>query len=533
MNTQGQENTVAGMSWIPRFAVACLLIVVCSRVIGPVDLWDQTQPRTISYTVDMVDSGGSSWILPRDDGGLPATKPPMFNWMAAPAVELIGSSSTFAHKIPSLVALVLLFLLVAKTGEDRVVGCGWLAAIMLVCSYPIYKLGYLARPDMILLLWIFAGYCAANRVLLRECSGRGGDATASLVFWICVALSILTKGPVAVLLPAYAVLIGLISPAGFGSLRRLGWWWGVPLALVLGGGWYIMVGVLDRDHLVNQLWFNEFYGRLTGTGPEGSEVGTWGLLLGILNMPFYFLVRFAPWSFLGIVAMLALVDRRNQSEQSAWRGDPNGRWLLALAIQVLLPIILFSLSAGKRADYIAPCYPAAALLASWWFLDDRWAIRYRMIRVVPVIASVILVVLVVNNEIGSERGRDSLIGYEGIVDDVSLIRSKEPFRIATFRTKLPHVGSMVGASGETEINLDRFQDLVRVDEPLWILVGTDMLGPGEKNFVEELIGSGRLYSTAIWMLPDRDDQPDHSYAREISLFRKEGREQQRERESTP
>ncbi|MEE9608696.1 MAG: hypothetical protein V3U03_13225, partial [Myxococcota bacterium] len=90
----------------PRYAhalvacsIAALVWAVAARVSGPSDLWDQTQPRTVSYTTDILVNGGSHWILPMEPGRRPATKPPLYNWMAAPAVKLLGFPSELGHKL--------------------------------------------------------------------------------------------------------------------------------------------------------------------------------------------------------------------------------------------------------------------------------------------------------------------------------------------------------------------------------------------------------------------------------------------------
>ena len=50
------------------FAMAALVVLFVGRVLGPSDLWDQTQPKTVSYTTDIIVHGGSHWILPIERG---------------------------------------------------------------------------------------------------------------------------------------------------------------------------------------------------------------------------------------------------------------------------------------------------------------------------------------------------------------------------------------------------------------------------------------------------------------------------------
>ena len=49
---------------------------------------DQAQPKTVSYTTDIIANG--RWILPIELGEHKATKPPLYNWLAAPAVKALS-----------------------------------------------------------------------------------------------------------------------------------------------------------------------------------------------------------------------------------------------------------------------------------------------------------------------------------------------------------------------------------------------------------------------------------------------------------
>ena len=178
-------------------AVAALLCVLAGRILGPTDAWDQSQRITIAYTTDMLVNG--RWVVPAERGGKPATKPPLYNWLAAPAVAAAGYSSELAHKLPSVVALVLCFVVVVVLGR-RVIpggtnnGAGWLAGVMFLANYTIFKIGYLARPDMLLVLWMFVGWAGQFELYLQRRLATVMRVRWSWVFF-CIFVSMPTLVP--------------------------------------------------------------------------------------------------------------------------------------------------------------------------------------------------------------------------------------------------------------------------------------------------------------------------------------------------
>jgi 4-amino-4-deoxy-L-arabinose transferase-like glycosyltransferase len=81
------------------FLFISLTAILLARVTGPSALQRFDQPKTVSYTADIVANG--NWLLPRDILGRPATKPPLVNWLAAPVVAM-GFWTEWAVKWPML-----------------------------------------------------------------------------------------------------------------------------------------------------------------------------------------------------------------------------------------------------------------------------------------------------------------------------------------------------------------------------------------------------------------------------------------------
>jgi 4-amino-4-deoxy-L-arabinose transferase-like glycosyltransferase len=427
-------------------------ILVCAialfgRMAAPSDLWDQTQPRTVAYTADILTRGGEAWLLAQDASGLFATKPPLYNWLAAPCVALFGRACELAHRLPSVLASLVIILLLVRWGERIGRGVGWLAAIAWVAMFPAIKLGYLARPDMLLCLELLVGWYAVTQVLIDARLGRNADLRIVLVAWAAFVLATWTKGPASLVLPAYAVAAAwaITGSPGRVSLFR-------PFSIGVVGvlaafAWYFVAAWIAPDHFRDTLVYGEVVGRMTGNGPEGGKSGPIAILTGLPVMGLYFLARFAPWSFAAVAGAVVLV-RRPRGEPRSWeieqpmRAASRASWrplLWGAVLWCATIIALYSLSSGKRADYIAPAYAPAALVAAWWMLTHR----HSPIRHVPWLAGVIAVITAAVHVAVLHRGgvmpREAMETVDAITARIPATRPQgDPAPLLIVTDELPH-----------------------------------------------------------------------------------------------
>ncbi len=521
-------------SALPICSMAVLAAALAARALGPVDTWDQCQPRTVSYTTDILVHGGAHWVLPVEHASMPATKPPLYNWLAAPAVALCGFSSDPAHKFPSMAALCLCWLALVRLGRridpDSDGALGWTAAMMLPASYTFFKLGYLARPDMLLALWLALGWMAATALLARGDMGQPGpsgmgqlvgpcgtDAGTSqtrasslrslahatpgthatgrlslqLAFWLCVALAALTKGAAALVLPVYALAGARWVAGSWRAAGSFGWWWGAPLAAAIFGAWVAAVDRIDHVHLVGTLWYRELYGQVVGLGAARDVHGPGEHLLRVAHLPFYFVVRFLPWSVPAILGIASLwygrrAGRVGAASARAWP------WLQGAAVFVVTLLGLFTLSAGKRADYIAGACPPAALLAAWWLLRSPHRPRGAAPRwLAPLAAAVAVAALAAHNAIqmGSPRPGfgDALAGF---LQDAEPAIRPVPADLVFRNAGDTHVPSYLGYAGPLDAR--RARALVRARLGFWLVAGETQASGGAREWLGRAgpVGSG-------------------------------------------
>jgi 4-amino-4-deoxy-L-arabinose transferase-like glycosyltransferase len=317
------------------------VLVAAIRIAAPSDLATGDQPYQVDYIRDVVHH--DAWIAQHLADGTAATKPPLYNWLAAIAVHLTGSESDFVLKLPSLIAGLITLLLVWDLGR-RIGGAeaALYSGLFLICSTMFSKQIYFARTDMLLTMFVVLQVWAALRHEEKRTRGT------TVLFWTAASLSMLTKGPVGVVIP--------IAGLSF-------WWWRrgmvrerwrtlhVPLGLVIAtavfAAWF--VAAVSREPAVfDQLVYAETLDRFKSTSSKSKEN----------RHPFYyiphFLGRMAPASVFAVIATVQLLRKRRDGElagAAVW-------WLLGT-------FVMLSVIPSKRADRLFPLFPATALLAGW------------------------------------------------------------------------------------------------------------------------------------------------------------------------
>jgi 4-amino-4-deoxy-L-arabinose transferase-like glycosyltransferase len=490
-------------------AVVALAAFLALRLTGPGDLWDQTQPRTIAYTSDIVARGGEAWALARDSDGVPATKPPLFNWLAVPGVATFGPHLEWAHKLPSLLALVVTTAITVRLGERVRPSLGWFAATILIACPGTWKLAYLARPDMVLTACLTVAWAAASLALAAPRDGpercRPGLAVA---FWASAVLAAWTKGPPAIFAPVFAVLASLVVHRSLEPLRRLGFAIGSLAFLLLAPLWIAAVWRIDPEHAFRTLWLDEIALRAIGEGEGHEPVVLPGIVETAIDSPFYFVTRFAPWSALAILGLLAMLDRRDDRDRSGadrmarWRRVDGGTVVFLAATFACLIVVAFAMSRGKRADYLLPAYPPAAIVAAWWALSDRFSPFRRAPWAIGVVALAVTLVNDAFDRRGRDLPREATDAFDALVAKAGASRSERPdLPVVTIAQCMPHLVAMSASMSPHESNPQTMERLLAEGQPFRVLSGQDPFGSDSEIRVDGLIADGRARELWSFELP--------------------------------
>ncbi|MEP7185403.1 MAG: glycosyltransferase family 39 protein [Rhodanobacter sp.] len=325
------------------FGVFALLLLGLG--IGLRDPWPSDEPRFALVARHMIEHG--QWLFPHRGHELYPDKPPVFMWLQALAYSVVGNWRV-AFLLPSLAAglgaLALTYDLARRLWNHR---SGLLAAAtLLVTIHFTYQMRN-AQIDPLLLGWITLANYGLLRHLLLGPSWR----------WFAVGcffagVGVATKG-VGVL--ALLMLVPYLV-ARRGGWRHLalptgGWCWtgGLLMFLVPILAWLIpmlLTARADGDPQHAAYVQNILFGQ---------TIHRYATPSGHIHSPFYFLgIIVADWLPLSLLLPWAI--------PAWWRRlkRRDARYLLPLG-WVMLIVLFFSISPGKRDVYILPALPMMAL----------------------------------------------------------------------------------------------------------------------------------------------------------------------------
>ncbi len=347
--------------------VGCLALLFFHRL-GDRDLWSSHEARAAQDAQSILDSG--DWVLPRLFDRRPELqKPPLYYWLVAAAAWLTGGRvDAWAVRLPAALAAVAcvlgLYLLGRARGRPT---AGLIAAAVLATAFHFTWLARVGRIDMPLTLAVgvaLAGYYQ-GQCRLRE-PGTGAAWPWFLLAYLAAAAGVLLKGPIGLVLPGGVALVHLLvgrprTAAGSGPKRSplsfvhaFGLWWGLPLVLVLSLPWFFCANVRTGGEFFRVFfWYHNVERGFGGSGK--LAVHPWWFYGPRLA------VDFLPWTPALVAALWSF--GRTQS----YRRDPEARFGL---VWLGTMVALLSAMKFKRADYLLPAYPGAALFVGC--VAERW-----------------------------------------------------------------------------------------------------------------------------------------------------------------
>jgi 4-amino-4-deoxy-L-arabinose transferase-like glycosyltransferase len=348
-------QVLGGMA--PRTQVlllAALIVLLYLPLLGAAPLIDVDEGAFSEATRNMLASG--DWMSTTLNGVPRFDKPILIYWLQAISVTLFGVNE-FAFRLPSALAALGWCFVVGRfaatyarhsfaSARDQAgnlrgeLPSGLLAAWIAATALGVLIIGRAATADALLNLLL----ACAMADLWRYLATDDKRALWRLYFW--VGLGVLTKGPIAIVIPAAAAVLYALTSGMLVRVVRAGFnpvGWAIFIAVVLP--WYAYAFAVHGQDFWNGFFVRHNLNRFGGTleGHSGS------LFYYVLVLPLIVL----PWTGVLIVALRHIGSDFQQ---------PVRRFLWLWSLFVLG---FFSLSGTKLPHYVLYGTTPLIVLLAW------------------------------------------------------------------------------------------------------------------------------------------------------------------------
>ena len=337
-----------------RLFVFLVLICVVTLLpfLGLTDFHTKGEPREAVVAYSMLETG--NWILPVNNGGDIAYKPPFFHWCIAAVSSVAGEVTEYTSRMPSalsLIAMVLAgFLFYCKR---KGASLAFLMSVITLSNFEVHRAGMNCRVDMMLTAFIVL----ALYQLYKWCEkGQRGFPWVATLFMGCAAL---TKGPVGIILPClvtgvYLLVRGMKFYKAFFSMFLV-----AVVSCILPAAWYLAAYQQGGDNfiaLVMEENFGRFMGKMTYESHENPAY------YNVLTV----LAGYAPYTLLVLLSLFSLKYRKVSGRPREWWNrfttyirEMDDTRLFSL-LSIVLIFVFYCIPKSKRSVYLLPIYPFIA-----------------------------------------------------------------------------------------------------------------------------------------------------------------------------
>lgn len=473
------QNHTEGFSFILRSVVVFLLFSFSAYFaffhhFATRDFWSSHEARAAMNANSILD--GTAKLLPKIyDGSEDLQKPPFYYWLVA-GVSCIRAAEVDAIsvRLPSAIAasgiIVLLFLFLWKNHDLNAGILG--ATILLTCIH----FGWLARIGRIDMTMSFF---TTSSVLAFYQAGKT-DGKVKLIFllltYISMLISVLMKG-----LPALVLILPIFAFWFFfdgfqkeknkdillrfslllRGIKEYGVIFGLSAVIFLSCLYFYWINKQSDGKFFEVFFGYHHWVRAMGNGALRSHP-PWFYV-------YQFFIDFVPWSPIFYCSVIAVFSTsRFKLSSLHWFG----------LIWFFTMFLILSLVSYKRADYLLPAYPGAALFLAVFLSDALKVCLSKEFLTIRMFFTSILVLLV-----GSTMGWVWFVDFylpklepmREMKSAAKIIRKRTGENLLFFNIEAHSLAFHVGKPMETVVGWEKLQKVIVAKDETFVLTSPENL----------------------------------------------------------
>jgi hypothetical protein len=329
----------------PLWFLGFLSVALFFPSLGSRDFWAPVEPRYAEIARVMLTRG--EWIIPKVNGDLYTDKPMLYFWSVLLLSKLAGGVNEWTVRLPSALSALGLVLATYFLGRDLFNSkVGFMAAAVLAtCARVLWEARW-AHTDMLFSFFFTLSLYFFCRALFHK-----GVQREFLLAYGLMALATLTKGLMGIVLPGLIVLVFVTLKWEWRSILE----WRIPsgalVFLLVAVPWYVLVTLATGGKWLEEFVLIHHIQNYTTSFGHRKPFSYY-----FLNFPLDFL----PWTIFVVPAIFTYRSKVKCLNEPA---------PLFLFLWFFVIFFFFSFAKTKRALYLLPLFPPAALFVAHYFDD--------------------------------------------------------------------------------------------------------------------------------------------------------------------
>jgi len=341
------KNSLTRVQWVLIITLSLTVAPYFVRL-GASSLWDANEAFYAETPREMIEA--RNYINPTFNYHPRLNKPPLSYWVVVPFYKLFGVSES-TERLP--IVLGSLVMIATAYGLGRILfsmEAGLLAAIGLAIA-PRFLM--FSRR---ILIDIYVSMFMALALLMYVLAERQPQRRRRylVLMYVSIGLGVLTKGPVAAVLPAAALFVYFLVFRRINAIRELMLPLGCLIIALIVLPWYVAIYLQHGWGHIESFILKDNLSRYTQP--------IWGPRRGFFFYIPALIGDFFPWSLFLIPLAWSGLKKAWSFVRSNFRFSEDLRGSALLTLWILVIVFFFSLSKSKEDLYILPIYPAAAAL---------------------------------------------------------------------------------------------------------------------------------------------------------------------------